>query len=269
MKTLPLKSVTLEVSCWTVLLYIESATCAIFSACNELFMTVTSGEEEPLEVATRFSGIGKRKERNDESESSREKIESKRRKERKLGFVAGEPEENERRVSGQWQEESSIEEEEKEGESDGYIDDSTEEDSSVDSVEKGEEGGVEKGEEDGVEKGEEDATEGSGGEEESKEVRYCPPHIRGHEKCLQRRPAVERLQRTLQGLVNRYHHHTSHDTCAIENFYRLNDSNIQSICTQLEGMYSNHSRNGQFNQFLFSITLFTIHVCTPFPLTFL
>lgn len=261
MKTLPLKSVTLEVSCWTVLLYIESATCAIFSACNELFMTVTSGEEEPLEVATRFSGIGKRKERSDESESSREKIESKRRKGSNSGFAAGESEENERRVSGQCQEESSIEEEEKERESDGYIDDSTEEDSSVDSVEKGEE--------DGVEKGEEDETEESEGEEECKEVRYCPPHIRGHEKCLQRRPTVERLQRTLQGLVNRYLHHTSHDTCAIENFYRLNDSNIQSICTQLEGMYSNHSRNGQFNQFLFSLSLLTIHLCTPFPLTFL
>lgn len=167
-------------------------------------MTVTSGEEEPLEVATRSSRIGKRRERNDESESSGEEIESKRRKESNSrfatrGWVRFELSLEGSESSGQWQEESSIEKEEKEGESDGYIDDSTEEDGSVESVEKGEEDGVEEGEEDGV-----GATEESGGEEECGETRYCPPHIRGREKSLQRRPAVERLQRTLQGLVNRY-----------------------------------------------------------------
>lgn len=207
MRTLPLERVTSKVSCLTVLLYVVvSAMCAIFSASNELFMTVTSGEEEPVEVATRSSRISKRRERSDESESSREKIESKRRKESNSGFAAVElvrfelsPEENERKFSGQYKEVSSIEMEEEEGESDGYIDDSAEEDnSSVDSVEKGEEDGVEE----------------SGGEERCGKIRYCPPHMRGHEKSLQRTPAVERLRRTLQGLVNRYLHHTCRDMCA-------------------------------------------------------
>jgi nucleolar MIF4G domain-containing protein 1 len=50
--------------------------------------------------------------------------------------------------------------------------------------------------------------------------------MRDSGKSLQRTANLEKLQKTLQGLVN-----------------RLNESNIQSICTQLEQMYTRNSRN--------------------------
>ena len=88
--------------------------------------------------------------------------------------------------------ESGEEEEEEERESDGYIDDSG--DSEQDTgEEEGEEAEAE-GEE--VEEGGEKSVE--------KDVHYLPPHLRGSGRNPQQTPALERLQRTIQGLVNRY-----------------------------------------------------------------
>ena len=55
-----------------------------------------------------------------------------------------------------------------------------------------------------------DSTEGhsEGREEERVEGerggRYVPPHMRGLEENLKRTPRMEKLQRTIQGLVNRW-----------------------------------------------------------------
>ena len=79
--------------------------------------------------------------------------------------------------------------EEEEGESDGYIDESEE---------SGQDGGLEEDEEE-----EEEEEEGEGGRREKQDdkARYLPPHMRGdHRKSSQK---IEKLQRNLQGLVNR------------------------------------------------------------------
>ena len=71
---------------------------------------------------------------------------------------------------------------EDERESDGYIEDSEQDD--AESTGKGE-------------------REGEG----KSETRYLPPHLRGRGRNSQRTPSTERLQRVLQGLVNRYDFH--------------------------------------------------------------
>ena len=93
---------------------------------------------------------------------------------------------------GEGEEESDSESEsfEEEGESDGYIDGSgdSEEEEGADAV-LVKEGGRE---------GEEEEEEGRRGD------RYLPPHVRDSRRSLQRTANLEKLQKTLQGLVNRY-----------------------------------------------------------------
>ena len=81
--------------------------------------------------------------------------------------------------------------EEGEGEGDGYIDDSEEsgEDSELSSAGGGED-----------EEEEEEGEEREGQEERESKAHYVPPHMRGNPRSSR---AIEKLQRNLQGLVNR------------------------------------------------------------------
>ena len=170
-----------------------------------------SSGEEPLETETRSHRAGGRREGGDKGGvvgSEKMQAGSKR---RKVGIESNEASstvtgkrvrfehtedvnesESDADGSGRTREDSERESEGKSsGGDDRYIDDSG------DSVlEEGEENALRMVEGEGESEGE--------GEEGRGEARYLPPHMKDSGKSSQSRPGSERLQRALQGLVNRY-----------------------------------------------------------------
>ena len=183
--TLIVLGMTQEVSHTETLLFIEM--CCLLLVSSHYYEGVSSGDE-PLEskTATHRAG-GKRKQIENETKqpSKKKRLSQEENLPEKRIFCADKAESDIDAVGDGGE---SGEEEEEERESDGYIDDSG--DSEQDTGEE-------------VEAEGEEAEEG-GEKSVEKDVHYLPPHLRGPGRNPQQTPALERLQRTIQGLVNRY-----------------------------------------------------------------